>query len=55
MNFGLRALLSLVAIILFVVAALSDSNYNDLLAWGLACLAGALFIGETGFARLGKR
>lgn len=55
MNFGLRALLLLVAVILFVVAAISDSNYGDLLAWGLACLTGALLIGETGFARLGKR
>jgi hypothetical protein len=55
MNFGLRALLLLVAVILFVFAAISDSNYNDLFAWGLACLAGALLIGETGFARLGKR
>jgi hypothetical protein len=54
MNFGLRALLLIVAAILFVVAALSDSNYNDLVAWGLACLAGALLIGETGFARIGK-
>jgi hypothetical protein len=54
MNFGLRALLLVVAAILFVVAALSDSNYNDLVAWGLACLAGALLIGETGFARIGK-
>ena len=55
MNFGLRVLLLVAATILFVVAAISDSNYGDLIAWGLACLAGALLIGETGFARLGKR
>jgi hypothetical protein len=34
---------------------MSDSNYGDLLAWGLACLAGALLVGETGFARLGGK
>jgi len=55
MNFGLRALLLVAAVILFIVAAISDSNYADLLAWGLACLAAAFLIGETGFARLGKR
>ena len=55
MNLGLRALLLIAAVILFVVAAISDSNSGDLLAWGLACLAGALLVSETGFARLGKR
>jgi hypothetical protein len=54
MNLGLRALL-LIAVVVFVFAALSDSNFGDLLAWGLACLAGALLVGETGFARIGGR
>ena len=52
MNLGLRALLLIAAVILFVFAALSDSNLGDLLAWGLACLAGALLVAETGFAAL---
>ena len=55
MNLGLRALLLIAAVMLFVFAALSDSNFSDLLAWGLACLAGALLVGETGFARIGGR
>jgi hypothetical protein len=57
MNLGLRALLLIAAaaVVLFVFAALSDSNFGDLLAWGLACLAGALLVGETGFARIGGR
>jgi hypothetical protein len=55
MNLGLRALLLIAAIIPFVIAALSDSNFGDLLAWGLACLAGTLLVGETGFAHLGGR
>jgi hypothetical protein len=55
LNLGLRALLLIAAVILFVAAALSDDNYADLLAFGLACLAGAFLLGETGFARFGKR
>ena len=55
MNFGLRALLLIASVVLFVFAAMSDSHFGDLLAWGLACLAGALLVGETGFARIGKR
>ena len=42
MNLGLRALLLIAAVVPFV-------------AWGLACLAGALLVGETGFARIGGR
>jgi hypothetical protein len=52
MNLGLRALLLIAAVVLFVLAAISDSNFGDLLAWGLACLAGALLVGET---RIGGR
>ena len=55
MNLGLRALLLIAAVVLFVFAAISDSNFGDLLAWGLACLAGVLLVGETGFARIGGR
>ena len=55
MNLGLRALLLIAAVILFVVVAVGDSTSGDLLAWGLACLGGALLIGETGFARLGGK
>jgi hypothetical protein len=40
MQFGLRAILLLVAVVLFVLAALSDSNQGDYLAWGLAAFAG---------------
>jgi hypothetical protein len=54
-NLGLRALLLIAAVILFVVAAISDSNFGDLLAWGLACLAGTLLVGETGFGKIGRR
>jgi peptidoglycan/LPS O-acetylase OafA/YrhL len=47
MNLGLRSLLLLVAIILFVVAVFSDTNWNDLVAWGLAAFAAAFLVGDS--------
>ncbi len=56
MNLGLRAILLVVAIILFVLAALMDTNTGDLLAFGLACLAAALVVDELGIGtRIGSR
>jgi hypothetical protein len=56
MNVGLRTLLLIVAVVLFVLAALTDSNGADLLAFGLACLAGAFVVDELGIGtRLGSR
>lgn len=47
MNFGLKALLLLLAIVLFIVGALSEgANRVDLLYWGLAVFA-ASFIVES--------
>jgi hypothetical protein len=49
MTLGLRGILLLVAIVLFVVAAISngDTAFN-LLCIGLACVAGALLSEELG-------
>jgi hypothetical protein len=47
---GLRAILLLIAVILFVVAALGDSS-EDWVAWGLACLGAAFLVGEAGLDR----
>jgi hypothetical protein len=47
---GVRALLLLVAVILFVVAALGDSS-EDWTAWGLACLAAAFLVADAGLDR----
>jgi hypothetical protein len=56
MNFGLRGLLFLLATILFVVAALNNDNFSDLVSVGLAVLAGGFLVEETGFSRmLGSR
>jgi hypothetical protein len=53
---GLRGILLVAAVVLFIAAALSDTNYGDLLAYGLACLAGALLVGELGWGpRVGRR
>jgi hypothetical protein len=48
---GIRSLLLVVAVVLFVVAALSDTNQGDLLAWGLAAFAGAFLVGDLGVDR----
>jgi hypothetical protein len=49
MQLGLRAILLVVAIILFIVAAISkgDTAFN-FLTLGLACVAGALLVEELG-------
>jgi hypothetical protein len=55
---GLRQILLIAAVVLFVIAAISNSsNSLDLLAIGLACLAGALVVDELGLgrARWGRR
>jgi hypothetical protein len=51
MTLGLRPVLLLVAIVLFILAAMSSSNEADLTAYGLACMAGALLVGELGLGR----
>ena len=56
MNIGLRGLLLLPATILFIVAALNDDNFIDLVLVGLAVFALAFVVEETGFGRrLGSR
>jgi hypothetical protein len=45
MNFGLKGLLLLLAVVLFIVGALSDGeNKVDLLYWGLAVFAAAFIV-----------
>jgi len=53
---GIRGILLALAIVLFVIAVLSDSNYSDLVAWGLAATAAALLVEELGInTRFGTR
>jgi hypothetical protein len=55
MQLGLRAILLVVAIILFVIAAISngDTAFNFLVL-GLACVAGALVVEELGVGGAGR-
>lgn len=56
MHFGLRSILLVVAIVLFVLAVILDENAFDLLALGLAALAGSLLVEDLGLERgLGGR
>jgi hypothetical protein len=48
MRVGLRSILLIVAIVLFVVAMLRETNASDLIALGLAVFAGAFLIGDLG-------
>jgi hypothetical protein len=55
MSFSLRTILLLVAVVLFVVAAIGDSP-GDWIAWGLAAFAAAFLVAEAGWDRnLGGR
>lgn len=48
---GLRAVLLLLAVVLFVLAVILDENAFDVAAIGWAALAGAFLVGELGLDR----
>jgi hypothetical protein len=47
MNIGLRSILILAAVVLFVLAIFIDENYSDLLALGLAAFAASFVADEV--------
>ena len=53
MNLGLKGLLLLLALVLFIVGALSDDGDTkvDLLYWGLAVLAAGLIVESLPLAK----
>lgn len=56
MQFGVRSLLLIIAVVLFVLAVVLDENAADLLAIGLALMAGAMLVGDLGLDKsLGGR
>jgi hypothetical protein len=59
MNIGLRSILILAAVILFIIAIFVDENWTDLVALGLAAFAASFvaddFVGGGGFGRVGDR
>jgi len=50
MNLGLRTILLLVAVVLFVIGVFAEERYFDVLALGLAAFAGAFLSDALGFA-----
>ena len=50
MNLGLRTILLLVAVVLFVLAVFSDTRWPDFIGLGLAAFAGAFLSDALGFA-----
>ncbi|MEO5576634.1 MAG: hypothetical protein ABIR67_09500 [Gaiellaceae bacterium] len=50
MNLGVRTILLLVAVVLFVIAVFSDTRWPDMIALGLAAFAGAFLSDALGYA-----
>ena len=56
-NFGLRALLLLLAVVLFIVGALMDTGDDtkvDLLYWGLAVFAASFVVESIPLGNMGR-
>jgi len=51
MRFGLRAILLIVAIVMFILAVIVDESAFDLVALGLALVAGSMLVGDLGLDR----
>jgi hypothetical protein len=54
-NLGLRSILLLAAVVVFLVAIFTDENAFKWLAAGLALFAASFFVGDSGGFRLGGR
>ena len=50
MNFGVRTILLLVAVVFFVLAVFSDTRWPDMIGLGLATFAGAFLSDALGLA-----
>ena len=50
-TFGIKTLLLLLATLLFILAVLSEKDFENLLAWGLASVALALLLTDLGWDR----
>jgi uncharacterized membrane protein len=57
MSFGLKGLLLLLAVVLFIVGALMDNGdtKTDLLYWGLAVFAASFIVEHIPFASMTNR
>ena len=52
MNLGVRTILLIVAVVLFVLAVLIDDNWTDFVGLGLAAFAGAFLSDALGWGDL---
>ena len=51
-TFGIKTLLLLLALLLFILAVFNTGDaYRNLVAWGLASVAGALLLTDIGWDR----
>ena len=50
MTFGVRTILLLVAVVLFIIGVFAEENYADILTLGLAAFAGAFLSDALGWA-----
>jgi hypothetical protein len=55
MNLGFKGLLLLLAMVLFIVGALTEDNRQDLLFWGLAVLASSFIVDSLPLGALGPK
>jgi hypothetical protein len=55
MNIGVRSILILAAVVLFVIAIFVDENYPDLVALGLAAFAASFVADEFVGGSVGRR
>jgi hypothetical protein len=51
MKMGLGSILCIAAVVLFVIAFLSDDNYGDMLALGLAAFAASFVVDTLGLGK----
>jgi sorbitol-specific phosphotransferase system component IIBC len=51
MNFGVRVILLLAAVVSFIICIFATEHFSDWLAIGLACLAGSFVVGDLGWDR----
>jgi hypothetical protein len=55
MNIGVRSILILVAVVLFLIAIFVDENWSDLVALGLAAFAASFVADEFVGGSVGRR
>jgi hypothetical protein len=51
-GFGIRGILILLAVVLFIIGAITDENQQDLLFWGLAVFAAAHIVDALPFGNM---